>query len=238
MGSNAAPSRDRLLAAAAAMPADLRTDRPAPTRAGSGPPLHGGSVYTDDKAPVEWLVDKSLLDYAGGDERPDDGCPRRSCRATRRRSHTSGGRASSTTTARRWPAGGRLRRLCASGPASTWGATRSAVRDGGALVAVGAPAAGAHAFVYVLPAHRGRGIGSLAAAAGRSEAGLARGPHPASRQPCRRTSTPAGRCWRPPGTSAAWRTGTSISSSSASPIHRRSPPGYALRGLRLRARRA
>jgi hypothetical protein len=21
-------------------------------------------VYTDDKAPVEWLVDKSLLDYA------------------------------------------------------------------------------------------------------------------------------------------------------------------------------
>jgi hypothetical protein len=29
--------------------------------------LEGGSVYTDDKAPVEWLVDKSLLDYAGAD---------------------------------------------------------------------------------------------------------------------------------------------------------------------------
>jgi hypothetical protein len=29
--------------------------------------LDGGSVYTDDKAPVEWLVDKSLLDYAEGD---------------------------------------------------------------------------------------------------------------------------------------------------------------------------
>ena len=27
-------------------------------------PLEGGDVYTDDKAPVEWLVDKSLIDYA------------------------------------------------------------------------------------------------------------------------------------------------------------------------------
>jgi hypothetical protein len=30
-------------------------------------PLRGGEVYTDDKAPVEWLVDKSLIDYAGGE---------------------------------------------------------------------------------------------------------------------------------------------------------------------------
>jgi hypothetical protein len=29
-----------------------------------GPRLDGGSVYTDDRAPVEWLVDKSLLGYA------------------------------------------------------------------------------------------------------------------------------------------------------------------------------
>ena len=29
-----------------------------------GPPLPGGDVYTDDKAPVEWLVDKSIVDYA------------------------------------------------------------------------------------------------------------------------------------------------------------------------------
>ena len=29
-------------------------------------PLLGGSVYTDDRAPVEWLVDQSLLDYAAG----------------------------------------------------------------------------------------------------------------------------------------------------------------------------
>ena len=31
------------------------------------PGLHGGTVYTDDKAPVEWLVDKSILDYADED---------------------------------------------------------------------------------------------------------------------------------------------------------------------------
>src|SRR5215216_4097400 len=30
------------------------------------PPLRGGDVYTDDKAPVEWLIDKSIVDYASG----------------------------------------------------------------------------------------------------------------------------------------------------------------------------
>ena len=37
------------------------------TRLASGqlrPSLGGGSVYTDDRAPVEWLIDRSLLDYA------------------------------------------------------------------------------------------------------------------------------------------------------------------------------
>jgi len=29
-----------------------------------GPALEGGDVYTDDKAPVEWLIDKSILEYA------------------------------------------------------------------------------------------------------------------------------------------------------------------------------
>jgi predicted membrane-bound spermidine synthase len=29
-------------------------------------PLAGGDVYTDDKAPVEWLIDKSIVDYASG----------------------------------------------------------------------------------------------------------------------------------------------------------------------------
>ena len=27
--------------------------------------LAGGEVYTDDKAPVEWLIDRSILGYAG-----------------------------------------------------------------------------------------------------------------------------------------------------------------------------
>jgi spermidine synthase len=31
-----------------------------------GPALPGGSVYTDDRAPVEWLTDLSLLNYAAG----------------------------------------------------------------------------------------------------------------------------------------------------------------------------
>jgi spermidine synthase len=28
------------------------------------PPLRGGEVYTDDRAPVEWLIDRSLVEYA------------------------------------------------------------------------------------------------------------------------------------------------------------------------------
>ena len=31
------------------------------------PALRGGPVYTDDRAPVEWLTDLSILRYAGGD---------------------------------------------------------------------------------------------------------------------------------------------------------------------------
>jgi len=31
-----------------------------------GPPLRGGSVYTDDRAPVEWLIDRSILEYSAG----------------------------------------------------------------------------------------------------------------------------------------------------------------------------
>jgi hypothetical protein len=32
------------------------------------PGLTGGEVYTDDKAPVEWLIDKSIVDYAADGE--------------------------------------------------------------------------------------------------------------------------------------------------------------------------
>ncbi len=34
---------------------------------GLAPRLAGGEVYTDDRAPVEWLVDSSLLEYANGE---------------------------------------------------------------------------------------------------------------------------------------------------------------------------
>src|SRR5436190_1976424 len=47
--------------------ADLRPTLEAAT-AQLGPALRGGSVYTDDKAPVEWLVDTSIVHYAAGNE--------------------------------------------------------------------------------------------------------------------------------------------------------------------------
>jgi hypothetical protein len=31
-----------------------------------GAPLRGGAVYTDDRAPVEWLTDLSIAHYALG----------------------------------------------------------------------------------------------------------------------------------------------------------------------------
>jgi hypothetical protein len=36
------------------------------TAARLGRPLSGGSVYTDDRAPVEWLIDRSVVSYAAG----------------------------------------------------------------------------------------------------------------------------------------------------------------------------
>jgi hypothetical protein len=67
MGSDVAPSRERLLDAARRLPPDLRPVAIADARRLQAP-LEGGAVYTDDRAPVEWLVDKSILDYAGGGE--------------------------------------------------------------------------------------------------------------------------------------------------------------------------
>jgi spermidine synthase len=57
----------RLRAAAPRLPAQLRPLALA-AAARLAQPLRGGDVYTDDKAPVEWLVDKSIIDYAAGDE--------------------------------------------------------------------------------------------------------------------------------------------------------------------------
>ncbi len=54
-----------LVGRGAALPADL--DPVAETVASRMlPALSGGAVYTDDKAPVEWLTDLSILDYAVG----------------------------------------------------------------------------------------------------------------------------------------------------------------------------
>jgi predicted membrane-bound spermidine synthase len=65
VASEAPLSANRLLAAAPRLPVELR-----PTAYAAGArlaaPLRGGDVYTDDKAPVEWLIDKSIVDYASG----------------------------------------------------------------------------------------------------------------------------------------------------------------------------
>jgi spermidine synthase len=58
-------ARARLFAAVARLPVPLRS-RAALAWARLRPPLRGGPVYTDDKAPVEWLIDKSIVEYAGG----------------------------------------------------------------------------------------------------------------------------------------------------------------------------
>ena len=67
IGSTVAPSSARMLAAVPRLHPELRPVALADARRLEGP-LEGGAVYTDDKAPVEWLVDKSLLEYAGGGE--------------------------------------------------------------------------------------------------------------------------------------------------------------------------
>jgi spermidine synthase len=51
--------------AAAALPGDLRV-LGLQVAARLGPALAGGPVYTDDRAPVEWLTDLSILRYATG----------------------------------------------------------------------------------------------------------------------------------------------------------------------------
>jgi spermidine synthase len=60
-------SADAVAAAVPRLPADLRP-LAAETARRVGAPLGGGEVFTDDRAPVEWLVDASLVDYAAGGE--------------------------------------------------------------------------------------------------------------------------------------------------------------------------
>jgi spermidine synthase len=63
LGTDARASGGRLAAAAPALPAPLRPIAAA-AAARLRPGLPGGRVYTDDRAPVEWLVDASLLEVA------------------------------------------------------------------------------------------------------------------------------------------------------------------------------
>ncbi len=61
------PRADRLRAAAASAPAELAPVF-ADTAARLSPALRGGTPYTDDRAPVEWLIDRSIVEFAVGDE--------------------------------------------------------------------------------------------------------------------------------------------------------------------------
>jgi spermidine synthase len=66
IASERAPSAERLRAASATLPEDLRPV--AEAAAGRlGAPLTGGAVFTDDRAPVEWLIDRSIIGYAADD---------------------------------------------------------------------------------------------------------------------------------------------------------------------------
>jgi hypothetical protein len=60
-------SATRLARAIPRLPRDLRPLAFAAAQR-IAPALEGGSVYTDDKAPVEWLIDKSIVDYAAQGE--------------------------------------------------------------------------------------------------------------------------------------------------------------------------
>jgi len=58
-------SAARMLSAARRLPLELQ-GLAANVAGRLGPPLRGGTVYTDDRAPVEWLTDLSIIRYATG----------------------------------------------------------------------------------------------------------------------------------------------------------------------------
>ena len=64
--SEAPTSAARLRARRRGLPAELRT-LALIEAARLEPRLPGGEVYTDDHAPVEWLIDSSILEYAASD---------------------------------------------------------------------------------------------------------------------------------------------------------------------------
>jgi spermidine synthase len=66
IASTAPASARALLSQEGALPPDLRTlARSAASRIEPG--LSGGEVFSDDRAPVEWLVDRSIVSYAAGE---------------------------------------------------------------------------------------------------------------------------------------------------------------------------
>jgi spermidine synthase len=67
LGTAAAASGERLRALAPSLPADLQPIALA-AAARIEPRLRGGRVYTDDVAPVEWLIDSSIVSFAAGDD--------------------------------------------------------------------------------------------------------------------------------------------------------------------------
>jgi spermidine synthase len=66
VASEAPLSADDLAERVPDLPEGLR-DVAAESAARLEPSLEGGEVYTDDRAPVEWLIDRSIIDYAAGD---------------------------------------------------------------------------------------------------------------------------------------------------------------------------
>ncbi len=63
VGAEGPASADRLAAAVRTLPRRLRV-LASVEASRLGPRLPGGEVYTDDRAPVEWLIDRSIIGYA------------------------------------------------------------------------------------------------------------------------------------------------------------------------------
>ncbi len=66
LGAEGPASGARLRAAIDGLPRGIR-EVARQSAARIGPRLDGGTVYTDDRAPVEWLIDRSILGYAADD---------------------------------------------------------------------------------------------------------------------------------------------------------------------------
>ncbi len=64
VGTQGEASAENMLRIAGSLPEDLQ-NLAVTTSSRIAPRLPGGEVYTDDRAPVEWLIDRSILGYAG-----------------------------------------------------------------------------------------------------------------------------------------------------------------------------